>query len=40
MLHHVAQEEVLAAIDQAASAVGAELRGSSALAAPAPTQVQ
>jgi pimeloyl-ACP methyl ester carboxylesterase len=40
MLHHVAQEEVLAAIDQAASAVGAELRGSGVLAVPASTQVQ
>lgn len=28
MLHHMAQEEVLAGIDQAASALGAELRGS------------
>ncbi|MFC7514764.1 alpha/beta fold hydrolase [Herbaspirillum sp. GCM10030257] len=39
MIHHLAPEEVLAGIDQAATAVGAELRGQNSHVFPAPSQI-
>ncbi|RJF99336.1 alpha/beta fold hydrolase [Noviherbaspirillum saxi] len=39
MVHHLAPEEVMAAIDQAATAVGAELRGQGTHVFPAPAQL-